>query len=75
MNIDPSSVVITGYSCGSQMATNMIIIESDDIKGAALFNGFLTYGGWAGDTTTSAQIQERVDLINSQYAAGKIDNP
>jgi len=53
----------------------MIIIESDEIKGAALFNGFSTYGGWADDTTTAAQITVRVNLINSQYSEGKIDNP
>ena len=75
MNIDPDSVVVGGYSCGSNFAQNMIIIESDEIKGAALFNGFSTYGGWADATTTAAQITERVNLINSQYSEGKIDNP
>jgi len=54
MNIDPDSVVVGGYSCGSNFAQNMIIIESDEIKGAALFNGFSTYGGWADATTTAA---------------------
>lgn len=54
----------------------MIIIESDEIKGAALFNGFSVYGGWEDAATThAAQITERVNLINSQYSEGKIDNP
>lgn len=76
LNIDPNSVVVAGYSCGSQLATNMLIIESDDIKGAAMFNGFLTYGGWIdGADLTAEQITERVNLINTNYEAGKIDNP
>ena len=75
MNVDATSIVVAGYSCGSQMAENMLIIESDTIKGAALFNGFSTYGGWADETTTDAQITERVNLISTNYAAGKVDNP
>ena len=77
MNVDPDSVVIAGYSCGSALASNMIIIESDDIKGAALFNGYWMYGGWAWDEDTDSQDKrtEKVNFINSQYSAGKIDNP
>ena len=53
----------------------MLIIESDTIKGAALFNGFNMWGGWADATTTDAEITERVNLVNTKYAEGKIDNP
>ena len=77
MNVDPDTVVIAGYSCGSALASNMLIIESDDIKGAALFNGFYMYGGWTvdEDTDTQEELDAKVDFINSQYSAGKIDNP
>jgi predicted esterase len=46
MDVNSDSITVAGYSCGSQMAENMLIIESDTIKGAALFNGFSVYGGW-----------------------------
>ena len=45
MNVDPDNIVVAGFSCGSAHATNLMIIDSDEIKGAALFNGFLMYGG------------------------------
>lgn len=53
----------------------MLIIESDDIKGAAMFNGFLAYGADVGQLTTEAQIADTVTLINNNYLAGKVDNP
>ena len=58
MNVDPDSIVVGGYSCGSALSSNMLIIGSDTIKGAALMNGFYMYGGWTTDedTNTDAKI-------------------
>lgn len=67
MSVDPNTVLIAGYSCGSALASNLQIIGSDTIKGSALFNGFYMYGGYAedADTNTDAKVQAKVDFINT----------
>ena len=44
MGVDPDTIVIAGHSAGSSLATNMMIIESNTFKGAALMNGFVLFG-------------------------------
>ena len=45
MGVDPDSIIVAGHSCGSMMANNMVIIESETFSGAALYNGAVFYGG------------------------------
>ena len=58
MNVDPDTIVVGGYSCGSALTSNLLIIGSDTIKGAIMMNGFFMYGGYAvdDDTDTDAKV-------------------
>ena len=48
MNVNPNTIIIGGHSCGSSLATNMMLIESEEFSGAILMNGFIVYGGATG---------------------------
>ena len=78
MSADPNSVTVSGHSAGCFMADEMMMVHSESIKGAGLFQcwpyGVLSRPDLVNENS-SAELQAEVSIgqIAEAEAAGKID--
>jgi predicted esterase len=69
LNVDPDSITIFGYSCGSWTAHQIGTIFSETIKGQTLCNGGLSFGWETVDLATT-----RIDQYNADSKVESTSN-
>ena len=77
MNADANSVTISGHSAGCYMTDQMMIVHSESIKGAGLFQcwpfGMLDMTSDIYTTSSEDIAQFSINKIDTAEAAGEID--